>query len=50
MKKFEYYSIHIRPGEDVVQILDNYGADGWEAFQMIQGITDMVIYLKRELP
>lgn len=50
MKKFEYYSIHVRPCEDVVQILDDYGKDGWEAFHMMQVGEDMVVYLKRELP
>lgn len=50
MKKFEYYTIHIRPNEDVVQILDDYGADGWEAFHMMQIGEDIVVYLKRENP
>ncbi len=49
MKKFEYYTIHLRPGEDAAQILDNYGKDGWEAFQMIPNGEDMVVYLKREI-
>ena len=50
MKKFEYYTIHIRPNEDVVQILDDYGADGLEAFHMMQIGEDIVVYLKREKP
>lgn len=50
MKKFEYYSIHIRPGEDAVRVLDDYGADGWEAFHMMQIGEDIVVYLKREKP
>lgn len=48
-KKFEYYSVHIKPYEDIVQILDDFGADGWEAFQMMQTGEDMTVYLKREL-
>lgn len=50
MKKFEYYSIHVRPYEDVVQILDKYGASGWEAFHIMRSDEGMEIYLKREIP
>lgn len=51
MKKFEYYSIHLRAEEDAVQVLDQYGNDGWEAFEMmpdVSGYGGMVVYLKRE--
>lgn len=48
MKKFEYYSICLRPDEDAVQILDYYGKDGWEAFHMTQIDERLVVYLKRE--
>lgn len=47
MKKFEYYSIHIRPDEDVAQILDDYGADGWEAFHMMQIAQDYGMSAKK---
>ena len=53
MKKFEYYSIHLRANEDAVQVLDRYGNDGWEAFAIVPskeyGMC-ATIYLKREKP
>lgn len=50
MKKFEYYSIHLRADEDTVQVLDQYGNDGWEAFAIIPNGYETIIYLKREKP
>lgn len=50
MKKFEYYIIYLRPDEDVVQVLDGYGNDGWEAFALIPNGHETVVYLKREKP
>lgn len=50
MKKFEYYTVHLRPDEDVVQVLDCYGDGGWEAFEMMSDANGIVIYLKREKP
>ncbi len=50
MKKFEYYTIHLRPWENAAQVLDEHGADGWEAFHMMQIGEDIVVYLKREKP
>lgn len=50
MKKFEYYSIHVSLHEDIVQILDSYGRDGWEAFHIMRSDENMEIYLKREIP
>ena len=35
MKKFEYYTIHVRSEENAVQVLDSYGEDGWEAFHVL---------------
>lgn len=53
MKKFEYYALYLRPGEDAVQILDRYGDAGWEAFAIVpskeRGFST-TIYLKREKP
>lgn len=48
MKKFEYYTIHLRPGEEVGQVLDLYGEDGWEAFQIMPDGDGAIIFLKRE--
>lgn len=48
MKKFEYYSIHLRPNEDAVQVLDCYGKDGWEAYAIVPNGDTIVVYLKRE--
>lgn len=50
MKKFEYYTIHLTPWENAAQVLDEYGADGWEAFQMMPDGGCIVVYLKREKP
>ncbi len=48
MKRFEYYTIHLRPDEDAVQILDYYGNDGWEAFHILPDGDKIIVYLKRE--
>lgn len=48
MKKFEYYTIHLRPNEDAVQVLDCYGDDGWEAFGIMPDGGGTLVYLKRE--
>jgi hypothetical protein len=50
MKKFEYYALYLRPGEDAVQILDRYGDASWEAFAIVPDGDITVIYLKREMP
>lgn len=50
MKKFEYYVLYLRLGENAVQILDRYGEDGWEAFAAVPDGMGIVIYLKREIP
>lgn len=48
MKKFEYYTINLRAEEDVVQVLDRYGENGWEAVQMLVSNDETVVLLKRE--
>lgn len=48
MKKFEYYTIHLRSEENAVQVLDSYGEDGWEAFHVLPNGDWKAIYLKRE--
>ena len=50
MKKFEYYEIFPRTGEDITELLDHYGEDGWEAFSILPHGNGIVIYLKREKP
>ena len=50
MKKFEYYVLYLRLGENAVQILDRYGDAGWEAFAAVPDGMGIVIYLKREIP
>lgn len=50
MKKFEYYEIFPRAGEDIIELLDHYGEDGWEAFSILPHVNGIVIYLKREKP
>lgn len=50
MRKFEYYVLYLRLGENAVQILDRYGDAGWEAFHIMQLDENMEIYLKREIP
>lgn len=50
MKKFEYYALYIKPGEDVIRLLDRYGEARWEAFHMMPDGMNMVVYLKREIP
>lgn len=48
MKKFEYYEIFPREGEDIIELLDRYGEAGWEAFSIQPQGDGTVIYLKRE--
>lgn len=50
MKQFEYYTVHLRPEEDAVKVLDHYGKKGWEAFHIMPEGDRMVIYLKRKKP
>lgn len=50
MKKFEYYEIFPREDEDIIELLDRYGEDGWEAFSIQTHGNGIVIYLKREKP
>lgn len=50
MKKFEYYEIFPRTDEDIIELLDRYGEDGWEAFSILPYGSGIVIYLKGEKP
>lgn len=50
MKKFEYYEIFPRTDEGIIELLDHYGEDGWEAFAAMPDGMGIVIYLKREIP
>lgn len=47
MKKFEYHEIFPRTDEDIIELLDRYGNDGWEAFTIAPHGDGIVIYLKR---
>lgn len=48
MKKFEYYAVYLRPDEDIIYVLDEYGDKGWEAFHLMPDGDHLTIYLKRE--
>lgn len=48
MKKFEYYTIYGKHGDEINRMLDRYGAEGWEAFAVVPYETGVVIYFKRE--
>lgn len=48
MKKFEYYTIYGKHGDEMNRALDRYGAEGWEAFAVVPYETGVVIYFKRE--
>lgn len=50
MKKFEYYEISPRTGEDIIELLDRYGEAGWEEFSILPHGNGIDIYLKREKP
>lgn len=48
MKKFEYYTIYGRYGDDMDCELDRLGECGWEAFAVVPDDSGVVVYLKRE--
>jgi len=50
MKKFEYFTAPLLV-HSTKEILDNFGQDGWELVQVIQGPNPetLVAYLKREI-
>jgi uncharacterized protein DUF4177 len=51
MTKWEYVTVPLLT-HVTKQILDNWGADGWELVQVVPGPTpeNLVAYLKRPLP
>ncbi|MEI8407925.1 MULTISPECIES: hypothetical protein [Kribbella] len=50
MKKFEYFTAPLLV-HSTKEILDNFGQDGWELVQVVQGPNpeSLVAYLKREI-
>jgi len=50
MKKFEYFTAPLLV-HSTKEILDNFGQDGWELVQVVQGPNPetLVAYLKREI-
>lgn len=49
MKRFEYYSIFSKHGDDADECLEDLGKKGCEAFAIVPFEEDIVIYFKREL-
>lgn len=51
MTKWEYVTVPVLV-HATKQILDNWGADGWELVQVVPGMNpeNLVAYLKRPLP
>lgn len=49
MKKFEYYNIYGKHGDEIDRELDRLGESGWEAFAVVPDSEGIVIYLKREI-
>ena len=51
MTKWEYVTVPLLV-HATKQILDNWGADGWELVQVVPGLNpeNLVAYLKRPLP
>ncbi len=48
-KKFEYTFRTIKPIEDRMEILNNYGQDGWEVVHMSFWMGTANVYFKREI-
>ena len=51
MTKWEYVTVPLLV-HATKQILDNWGADGWELVQVVPGLNpeNLVAYLKRPIP
>jgi len=60
MQYWEYKSVTIYPGEDLVEKLNTFGASGWEAFQMfdyqvgddinpMDTLVGYAVYIKRPM-
>ncbi len=56
MPKWEYASIALVKAQKDMglstdkQVLDKYGAEGWELVTIVMALGDLIAYMKREKP